>query len=337
MDCERVLEAVKLGEESPEIWDHLAGCPSCRAKCESTAFVLERNESTEKRPPAALASSMPRWLPWALLGLMVPVVGGLVTVAVVVYRRAKAPTTIALAAPPPAPKPAVKPIAPPPEEPAMARLTVDATPEATVFIDGKKAGPTPWAGQLPPGRVQLELRAEGYHSIRKTVQLTDEEPKTLTFTLKPRDQAASPAAGSALPGAPRDEEAGDDKADEELSLRTPKPLAAKAQPARPSKKEEADTADDEPLKPLGEPRAAEIARTDDAASGGFGYLTISCDPYAQIFLDGRDLGRTTPMTRYSVPAGKHKITLKAKMGTGKVDFDVNVHRGQELQIDKTIE
>ncbi len=343
MICEQVLEAVKLGEESPEIWDHLAGCASCRAKCESTAFVFERNESTEKRPPAALAGQgMPRWLPWLLLGLLMPIVGGLVAVAIVVKRsQAPRPPAVIAAAPAPEVTPVAQPIAKAAAPSEKHVLSVESTPAGTVYLNGKKQGPTPWRGEVPAGKVQVEVRADGYHTARKVVQVGDGELAPIVLALAARTGGGSGSGAGAGAGAgQKDDDEGDSGPGEELALRAPKPIKAAEPAPEPVRKKAAPAPEpeDEPLKPLAEPKAPEISHADDAAlGGGFGYLTISCEPYAQIFLDGRDLGRTTPMSRYSVPSGKHKVTLKAKVGDGQLSFDVTVRRGQELELDKKIE
>jgi hypothetical protein len=71
-----------------------------------------------------------------------------------------------------------------------------------------------------------------------------------------------------------------------------------------------------------------------AALGGYGLLSITAEPWARVFLDGRDLGRTTPVTRLSTPVGHHTIELRARTGAVTVEVDIEPHR--ELSIDRTI-
>ena len=101
------------------------------------------------------------------------------------------------AAPVPAPAPARAPVAPAKpaaaqvdgdlviEEgaPKVAYLSVDATPYATVFVDGEKKGITPLVRlELPPGLHRMIARTEDGRTKRFTLQLDPGKTETVKVT-----------------------------------------------------------------------------------------------------------------------------------------------------------
>lgn len=50
------------------------------------------------------------------------------------------------------------------------------------------------------------------------------------------------------------------------------------------------------------------------APQGWGTLTVQTIPWARVFLDGRDTGRTTPIREMRVPAGRHVLGLRGADG-----------------------
>jgi hypothetical protein len=125
VECRDVLAAVTVGDESPAVLEHLAGCEACRSKSEGTAFLEDRDVATERRPPAFVRA---RRLPWVIAAALVPVV---VLLAVAAVKRARvapavaptaSPAPSAPAAPAPPPAPVVVPLpAPAPVEEAAAK------------------------------------------------------------------------------------------------------------------------------------------------------------------------------------------------------------------------
>ncbi|MSP58739.1 MAG: PEGA domain-containing protein [Myxococcales bacterium] len=135
--------------------------------------------------------------------------------------------------------------------------------------------------------------------------------------------ARAEGAGAALPRPPS--EAQDEVAE--------KPTAGRAPVA-----DRGDTVPAEPPAQAPEKREEKRARiTDDdvPVAASVGYLTITTDPWAKVIIDGRDIGRTTPLTRYTTPAGHHTVELRARTGTVTVEVDVKAK--QELAIDRAIE
>lgn len=330
--CGEVREAVRLGDESQDVLEHLAQCAACRAHAESTMFL--EDGTTERRSPAALPRAR---LPWIVALSLVPLIGVLAVVAVLRVRRAGSAVETTRAS-----SVKVTPLERPVAAPAAAlrSLWVDSDPGATVYIDGDVKGPTPWHGQVPPGRLVVEVRAEGWKSARKVVQVGDEDPAPLGFML---DRAArAPArAGAESPAVPAASDRPARPVDAER--RAEAPAAAVGGEERPTSTA-AKTANNDPPAPAArdldersEPVRPVAPRPaiDEAKVTGFGYLSITTEPWAKVILDGKDIGRTTPLTRYTTPAGHHSLELRAR--TGSITLEINVKPKQELEIDKTIE
>jgi serine/threonine-protein kinase len=103
---------------------------------------------------------------------------------------APTPTGVSTPAPPiPTPAP-VSPTpasltAPSPVSPAAARIFVDVTPWAEVFVDGERKGETPLPPiVLPPGSHVVELRNPSFRSFFRTIELKAGQQSMLTVDLK---------------------------------------------------------------------------------------------------------------------------------------------------------
>ena len=318
LGCEEVQEALRLGDEGEDVLEHLAHCAACRARAESTLFV--GGGATEKRPSAMVRHR----LPWLVAIVLVPLIGVLTVLAAT--RTHPSEPTVEAAHPATAAK--VTPIELPSEPPTVGprHLSVDSDPVATVFIEGERKGPTPWRGEVPPGRVVVEVRAEGFRSARKIVKLGDPDPAPLVFRLDRADHALAHT---------------EDGAEEERSapVRSRKPVAAeKESEASDSAKqvvEKPAATDDNAKGEAKDDRALAHPAMQVSAPSGFGYLTITCEPWAKVIIDGKDIGRSTPLSRYATAAGHHTVELRAR--TGALTIEVNVAPKQDLEIDKTIE
>lgn len=82
------------------------------------------------------------------------------------------------------PKPA-EPAAPPPAAPTLASLALESdVPGASVFIDRQFVGTTPLTlDKLAPGSKQLQLTADGFGSVQRTVELAA-GPNAVTVRIK---------------------------------------------------------------------------------------------------------------------------------------------------------
>ena len=57
-----------------------------------------------------------------------------------------------------------------------------------------------------------------------------------------------------------------------------------------------------------------------------GFLSLGSRPSASIFIDGVDIGRTTPLVQWPLKVGKHKVRLV--LGNKRRDMTVEVRSGQ---------
>lgn len=96
------------------------------------------------------------------------------------------------------------------EAKGLQQLTVLSEPEtATVRVDGRPVGVTPWTGDLPPGAHQIALSLRGYADSERDVLLASDAAQDATFRLQAATEAtpvpapvAAPAAVAATPAAP---------------------------------------------------------------------------------------------------------------------------------------
>jgi hypothetical protein len=62
-------------------------------------------------------------------------------------------------------------------------------------------------------------------------------------------------------------------------------------------------------------------------SGGECTMILGSKPWAQVIIDGRDTHKSTPLSDYKLPCGRHRITFRSKDGYEK-DFDVTLISGE---------
>ena len=100
------------------------------------------------------------------------------------------------------------------EAKGLQQLTVLSEPEtATVRVDGRPVGVTPWTGDLPPGVHQIALSLRGYSDSERDVTLASDTAQDVTFRLQAATEATpvpapTPVAATAVaqtPTAPADE------------------------------------------------------------------------------------------------------------------------------------
>lgn len=64
-------------------------------------------------------------------------------------------------------------------------LRVESVPSgATVYVDGANEGSTPWEGEIEHGLRSLEVRKEGYESVKEKVRVHAKKRRTLSYALR---------------------------------------------------------------------------------------------------------------------------------------------------------
>ncbi len=74
---------------------------------------------------------------------------------------------------------------------------------------------------------------------------------------------------------------------------------------------------------------------------GAGYLCVYSTPWARIHIDGKDTGRTTPITvrsRITLAAGLHKIMFVVPTASGdeKFTYTITIKAGETLKLHKQL-
>jgi len=80
------------------------------------------------------------------------------------------------------------------------QVTVLSEPDrATVVVDGKPVGVTPWTGEIYPGQHRLQLRLPGYQDTEEVFALTAHRARDVSVTLEPVPEEPKPQATEAAP------------------------------------------------------------------------------------------------------------------------------------------
>ena len=87
--------------------------------------------------------------------------------------------------------------------------------------------------------------------------------------------------------------------------------------------------------------ASESHRTENHTGGGrpperHGYVSVFARPWAYVYLDGKKLEETTPLSRLEVPAGRHALTFKTEDGRSRGPIVLTVEPGEHKVLDPVI-
>ena len=87
------------------------------------------------------------------------------------------------------------------EAKGLQQLTVLSEPEtATVRVDGRPVGVTPWTGDIPPGAHTLSVSLRGYADAERQIALASDSAQDVSFRLQPATEA--PPVPAPVPVAP---------------------------------------------------------------------------------------------------------------------------------------
>lgn len=99
------------------------------------------------------------------------------------------------------------------EAKGLQQLTVLSAPEtATVRVDGRPVGVTPWTGDVPPGAHTVSVSLRGYADAERQIALASDSAQDVNFRLQPATEATpvpaaapvAPTAATPPPAAPAD-------------------------------------------------------------------------------------------------------------------------------------
>ena len=180
-------------------------------------------------------------------------------------------------------------------------------PGAEVGVNGKRVGVTPIdvADVDLSKSTRVTVRLRGYRDVIKYLQSTNGEPQVLDAKLVALAEGEPPETKE-----PKSRSSG--KSGEAVAAAGPTPLKV--------------------LEPGGG-----AAGDDKASSNESGFLIANTQPWARVWIDGKDTGKMTPIApRSKVPLkpGKHVVTFVAD--GKKFNFDVVVKPGEDVKLTKQL-
>ncbi len=196
------------------------------------------------------------------------------------------------------------------------------TAEHDIFIDDQKV-PDENEGKplvLPASQPKKIVVKRGEKIVRElTIELAAGDEQ--------RVSVVSPGSGESgdggEPGAksPPPETSKDEKADEKSDKRS------KEDKPKKRKKQNKDKRKDDEKKPEAKEPAVEQE----------GYLVASSNPWARVYVDGKDTGKTTPIPKtrpLKLKPGKHKVTFA--VGRQRFDYTVTIRAGETSRLSKDL-
>jgi tetratricopeptide (TPR) repeat protein len=83
------------------------------------------------------------------------------------------------------------------------QVTVMSEPSAaTVLVDGKPVGVTPWTMEIRPGQHRLEVRHDGFETIKQSIDVPADHATDIQLTLKAAEDAPAAPAAPPAPNLP---------------------------------------------------------------------------------------------------------------------------------------
>lgn len=257
-----------------------------RASSPGTAPALDADEKPTRATPSGSPRPRPGWVVPAVIAGGALLVGAILLVGFALVGR-----------PPADPLPAL---------PPAGAMRIGTRPaDATLFIDGRpSANPAEIVGRAPGTRVGVRAVARGHRTLMADVVAGGAPEQTLTLEPLPAfvEIDSTPPGAEAFVG---NRSAGKTplrvpwKLDQTGAIRLVLGEASCEKSVGPSSEwvESGAAAVVKIACVLGKP----------AASGG--RLSIGAVPWAEVYLDGKKLGRRTPIVGHAVEAGEHTVRL----------------------------
>ncbi len=74
-----------------------------------------------------------------------------------------------------------------------------------------------------------------------------------------------------------------------------------------------------------------VAAADDSGGGGDCSITINSIPWSEVWIDGKNTSKHTPVVDFKVPCGKHKLAFKRPDMQIDQTESINVRPGQNFK------
>ncbi len=229
--------------------------------------------------------------------------------------------------------------------PQKGRLRIETEPSfAEVVVNGRRAGQSPITlKDLDPEKpFKVMVRHRGYASVQRAVDFERGLDQRIEFKMVAARESREGAAGRDevvyADSAATSGEAASAKAVPAKLATTPSVKPAATAPAATAPAKTTST----PVTPSGHALAVddELAPVKVFADANeSGYLVASTEPLAKVLIDGKDSGRSTPISRYSklpLKPGKHVITFLPASGK-RFNVEVDIHSGEETPIVKRLD
>ncbi|MEW5851310.1 MAG: serine/threonine-protein kinase [Myxococcota bacterium] len=247
----------------------------------------------------------------------------------------------------------------PPSEnplPRLGNVVVETEPEgATVLVSGKEqAARAPVVlRDLLPGPVEVEARMEGRLPSRQIVVVGAGETQKLRIVLAAAEVqvpiSSEPAGATVRLG-----DAVVGRTPTTVNLRSGTTATLKVELAGYATVAQELVAERAPARlhfslvgqapapaPTGS-RRTERHRPERTAAAAApssdepGKLSIQSSPWARIYIDGKDLGRFTPLAEYAIAAGTHEVKLVNPDEKVSATFKVEVPAGRTVSVSRTL-
>ena len=79
------------------------------------------------------------------------------------------------------------------------------------------------------------------------------------------------------------------------------------------------------------------AADDDSAGGGDCSITVNSVPWSEVWIDGRNMTKHTPVVDYKLPCGKHKLAFKRPDISIDHSESINIKPGEKFKQRYTLE
>jgi hypothetical protein len=237
--------------------------------------------------------------------------------------------------------------------PAGGKLLIASDPAgAEVLVNGHRMGITPLTvNDLDPTRTaHVLLHVAGYQSAARNVSFEHGLDQTIEVHLVAGKDGKEPdvdAVAKNDPDPPKSEAKSESKSESRFEKSEPKSSKVAKHDERGKEHE------DKPKETPVPPRTADnhALPSDGLAPINFGsdkpdksgsasepgYLVANTQPWAKVFIDGKDTGKTTPISARSkllLKPGKHTVTFV--VSGKKYNYDISVKPGAEVQLIKQL-